>query len=246
MPRMRESHTGANIALELSGILNSFNIRDRVGYAITDNASENQTCLDVLSDECLIDYVQRHVLYMGHIINLVAQQVLFGSDPEDFEIGLDFTVEELEMKQWRSRGPIGKPHNLMNYVCHSTKRREAFKWIQQEQPASLRERRSGRKDAYDLIHDNLTRWNSWFDAAERAFDVRQAIDHFVDQELDRYNMRIAVYKGRLEQARSQPIKEPKRPKLADDRLSPDDWSVIARYITILKPCKKAPMTLQVK
>lgn len=36
--------------------------------------------MDLLSDELFIDTRKRHLRCMGHVINLVAQQVLFGGD----------------------------------------------------------------------------------------------------------------------------------------------------------------------
>jgi hypothetical protein len=51
---------------------------------------------------------------MGHIINLVAQQVLFRSDVDAFEEELtNVTAEEIELRNWRKRGLIGKLHNLI-------------------------------------------------------------------------------------------------------------------------------------
>lgn len=64
---------------------------------------------------------------MGHIINLVAHQVLFGEDVESFEEVLtNVTIEEVELRSWRRKGPIGKLHNLIRYILHSSKRRDAF------------------------------------------------------------------------------------------------------------------------
>jgi hypothetical protein len=59
---------------------------------------------------------------MGHIINLVAHKVLFGSDVESFEHELEsnVTAEVIELDSWRRKGPIGKLYNLIRYICHST------------------------------------------------------------------------------------------------------------------------------
>jgi hypothetical protein len=65
---------------------------------------------------------------MGHIINLVAHQILFGEDVEAFEDSLEnVALEELELRSWRKKGPLSKLHNLIRYICHSSKRRELFK-----------------------------------------------------------------------------------------------------------------------
>ena len=38
-----------------------FNLQDRFGYAITDNASENHACLNLLAEELAFDAGKRHV-----------------------------------------------------------------------------------------------------------------------------------------------------------------------------------------
>jgi hypothetical protein len=64
---------------------------------------------------------------MGHVINLVAHKVLFGSDVESCVHELiKFTAEAVELMTWRRKGPIGKLHNLIRYITHSSNRRDAF------------------------------------------------------------------------------------------------------------------------
>jgi hypothetical protein len=68
------------------------------------------------------------VFCISHIINLVAQTMLFGDDPEAFEDSLIMvTAKEDELHNWRRYGPISKLHNLIRYINHSTNRRDAFK-----------------------------------------------------------------------------------------------------------------------
>jgi hypothetical protein len=246
LPRMHGSHTAANIAKALRLLCTRFDLQTRIGNLVTDNASENHACLEILGTEYFFDASERHILCMGHIINLTAQQVLFGSDVDAFEPELCTSVEELELQQWRKKGPIGRLHNLVKYITHSAGRREAFHEIQRAQPLPLQSQSERPKETYDLIKDNRTRWNSWHDCAERALLLRQSIDDFVDQELDHYNMQMAVFNGRTAQARPQrlPAKEPKKPSLFNDRLSPEDWGIITQYVDVLRPCKTATMRLQ--
>lgn len=238
LPSMHGSHTGANIAERLTLILNHFKLRDRFGHAITDNASENTACMNLLSTELNMTLNKRHVLCMGHIINLVAHQILFGEDIEAFEDHLEnVALEELELRCWRRKGPIGKLHNLIRYICHSNQRREVFKKVQQRQPQPDGSQPSR---SYDLIRDNLTRWNSWFDAAQRALDLRPSIDDYLDDELQDYDSKLRQWERRGSQGRGPP----KKPSLFDDRLTNDDWTVITWYVDLLKPCKEATMRLQ--
>jgi hypothetical protein len=69
---MLNGHTGVSVAKQIYAILTYFRISDNFGYAIADNASENTVCLDHLSELLKVDLDKRRVMYMGHVINLVA------------------------------------------------------------------------------------------------------------------------------------------------------------------------------
>ena len=103
--------------------------------------------------------------------NILCPCLLFGQDAESFEESVtNVTAMEVELASWRRKGPISKLHNLIRYICSSESRRALFKKVQKEQPEALRSERLRTKESYALKHDNLTRWNSWYDAAERAMD----------------------------------------------------------------------------
>jgi hypothetical protein len=247
LPQMIGAHTAASLSTQLVTILDHYNLRSRFGYAVTDNASENRACLDLLAQELGFNAAQRHVRCMGHIINLVAHKVLFGSDVESFEYELtgNVTAEVAELITWRRKGPIGRLHNLIIYITHSANRREAFDRLQEVAFESLID---GNHDALklrlkQLIRDNLTRWNSWYDAAERAIELRQYIDEFIDDELADYYQKSARYEAR--RISSAPQRQPpKAPLLLADKLTAADWEVLVAYVSILRPCKQATMKLQ--
>lgn len=242
LPRMEGAHTAVNLSDQLGSILQYFKLQDSFGNAITDNASENAACLDLLGNKLFVDTRKRHVRCMGHVINLVAQQVLFGGDVESFEDCItNVTAVEVELHTWRQKGPIGRLHNLIRYICASEQRRSLFLQVQREQPEAMRSERLRGQATYELKHDNLTRWNSWYDAAERALDLRHAVDDIVDRELEPYYQKLARFNMRNN---SQSAAPPKEPSLLLDRLNNDDWQVIASYVKLLKPLKDAIMTLQ--
>lgn len=104
LSRMTGSYSAASLKNTLVKIVNHFNLRTRFSHAITDNASENRACIDLLADELHFNAEQRHVLCIGHIINLIAHQVLFSEDVKAFEVELasqpSITAEEVERQSW--------------------------------------------------------------------------------------------------------------------------------------------------
>jgi hypothetical protein len=88
-----------NIAATIIKLLDRFKLKSRIGNFITDNANENGATLAELTTKHAINTKQCHVLCMGHVINLVAQQILFGNDVDAFEPKLVISVEQLELQQ---------------------------------------------------------------------------------------------------------------------------------------------------
>jgi hypothetical protein len=75
---------------------------------------------------------------LGHIINLAAKAFILGNDVEAFEDRITLAAEndgrlgqdELdlarEQEEWRSRGPVGKFHNIVVFIRATSQRRQAF------------------------------------------------------------------------------------------------------------------------
>jgi len=132
------SHTGVSIVKQIHAILTHFRISDNFGHAIADNASKNTACLNHLLELLHMDLGKRRVMCIGHVINLVAQECLWGSDVDAFKEELtNVTIEEFELREWRKRGPIGKLHNLIQYATHSSKRKDLLATIQRNQYCRL-------------------------------------------------------------------------------------------------------------
>ena len=243
---MRSSYNVVNLSGRLTSILDHFKLRQSFGYAVTDNASENRACLNLMADDLSFDASKRHVLCIGHVINLIAHKVLFGSSVEAFEHELsNVTAEVVKLQTWRRKGPISKLHNIIRYITHSAERQDAFINLQIAAADTLNNAEGGfsnsRPQPLYLVKDNVTRWNSWYDAAERAIHLRQYIDDFIKDELSSYRAAVARHEGRSRALQREP---PKAPSIFEDKLTPNDWDVIANYITILKPCKVATIKLQ--
>ena len=140
----------------IGAVIAEFYLQDRLGYFVTDNATNNNTCLQYLSAEFCFDFQHRRLRCIGHIFNLCGQAVLFGEDSDAFERELeDIKLEEAYLMQWRRKGPCGKLHNVLHYLDASPQRIEAFNKLQLELIAPFREK--GKLPVYAIIKDVVTR-----------------------------------------------------------------------------------------
>lgn len=240
LPQIEGRHSGENLADRVSEIIHEYGLEDRVGYFVTDNAENNDTCLADLGTEFGFNKKHRRLRCCGHIINLVARSILFGTDADAFEedCQADKEVQD-EIKLWRSKGPIGKLHNIVHWVQRSGQRMEKLHQLQLIENTALN---LEDKTTYNVITDNATRWNSSEAMMERGYQLRNALDSMVQAEATEWNQYVA--RRTQNGMRPMPKKSRKKPAIVDDKMSAEDWSVISEYLAILKPLKVATKRLE--
>ena len=243
LPELVGTHKGANIAECVGVILGEFGIQERVGYFVLDNARNNDTAMEALAEEFEFKVKERRLRCAGHIINLVARQILFGEDTDAFEIEASVAKDELsDLLLWRKKGPVGRLHNVVKYIQDSDQRRKRFERIQLVELATVEDDGKSREKTYQLIDDCNTRWNSSHDMIRRAIDLRNPIDAFLQTELSQWKN----YWNNITANGTKPA--PKRhraqPKICQDILTAEDWSTLTEYLAILEPLKEASLRLE--
>ena len=114
-----------------------FEIQDKIGVYVGDNASNVDTAVKALVNEFHSDESEqgRRSRCCGHIINLAAKAFLLGAECEAFRDEIDAAEQAtmrdeqnlvVEQAKWRSRGPIGKFHNVVVYIRAISQRRQEF------------------------------------------------------------------------------------------------------------------------
>lgn len=181
MRRVHGEHSGENLGSVVLGLLKEYEIGgDQIGYFMLDNASSNDTAVEfILKELCpwMKPKQRRHrrLRCLGHIVNLCCQAFLMGRNCEKYLAKLekhyqrgDYTkVEEL----WKQFGCLGRLHNLVRYIRLTPQRREEFAAIVIGGDLS-------EFDGLELIQNNSTRWNSWFQSITRALNVRERLEIF--------------------------------------------------------------------
>jgi hypothetical protein len=237
LPQQLGQHSGVNIADQIAAIIEHFNISERIGYFMTDNATNNDTCIEALGLEYGFNPLHRRLRCSGHKINLVARAMLWGVDEEAFENELAaIDLEDHDLSIWRKKGPLGKMRNTIIWIRSSPQRNEAFKQLQQEHPLISK--------ISELHVPNDTRWNSMWDAIDVFIKLRPAIEDFYHKahaEWQDYWNKITDH-GR----KPPPEKRRKKPAFLDDFITQDDWSIIVIYNGLLQPLYQVTQRLEGK
>ena len=86
LPIQLSQHSGINYTEVISNILNTFKItKEQFNYFITDNTCTNNTYLDYLAVKFGFNKAYRRACCIYYILNLVAQQLIFGKDKKAFK-----------------------------------------------------------------------------------------------------------------------------------------------------------------
>lgn len=231
--RQLGTHAGENIANTLEEVIKDWGIGSRLGVAVCDNVSSNDTCLRSLFPRFIPqmdddDVKARRIRCFGHILNLVAKAFLFGEESDAFEIQSDFydTLGQYEegLEHWRRKGPIGKLHNIVKFIRASPQRSEAFRNIAQECDDSedfIFSEVSSKE--LELRQNNTTRWNSTYLMIKRAWEKQAEIRAYL-LSLD------------LSSASTQLPRQ--------DYLTTDDWRLLNDIQHVLEPIYSLTMRTQ--
>lgn len=130
---MEGEHSGSNQASVVLQVLDDYGIRAKLGYFIMDNVNSNDQLVAHVASALNQDGVkynaeERRLRCNGHIINLVVQAFLFGEVVPDYDdIDVGESPSEAELIRWRRLGPLGKLHNICNWIMGSSQRIQNWK-----------------------------------------------------------------------------------------------------------------------
>ncbi|KAF6790002.1 transposase-like protein [Colletotrichum sojae] len=219
-------HSGNTLSETLLNVVDRYGIRDRIGVTVSDNATNNDTCLrafyrNIYPEITETDVEARRMRYYGHMLNLAARASLFGADKETLEAESEYyrLVErhDDDLDLWRRLGPVGRLRNIVKYIRASPQRTERYRKAAAEIDGDSADFRIFSESSHDaqLILNNDTRWNSTYLMIERAIKKKSEIQSFILSNND-----DDVVKKHIPEA---------------DLLSSDDWQVLAEMGMILEP-----------
>jgi hypothetical protein len=93
LPQLDGRHTGKAIAEEVSRILSFWELDDKLGFFTLDNATNNDTAMEVIGDNFGFDGTERRLRCAPHCINRVVRAMLYGNETQSLADALDDTPE---------------------------------------------------------------------------------------------------------------------------------------------------------
>ena len=135
---MEGAHTGEAIASVIAAIVVEYEITEKLGVYVADNATSNDVACRVLIRVFHEGEREgsRRSRCLGYIINLAAQAFIYGRDNESFIAAVDsteaassddYTIAAENQRLWRKRGAFGKLHNIAKWVRASPQREQRLR-----------------------------------------------------------------------------------------------------------------------
>ena len=158
LPRLIGSHSGENVANAIAPIIERFQIQEKLGAFIADNAGDMQHTVEQLSIHFpCIQPSRDRLRCAGHVLNLIVKALLFGKGVSKFQRVLRGAADVQAFEAWSKKGPIGRLHNIATWVNRNDARRQRLR----ERILSIAELRNESKPFYHvLLSDGGVRWNS--------------------------------------------------------------------------------------
>jgi len=235
--RISGTHSGENMAPILHRIIEDFAIQDTLGYLTADNADScdlavRELVLSLMSSRnieatTLADH--RRIRCINHILNVIATSFLSGTFKEAMRQlpSHSSTYKSLQeetrfLEAWRQSGPMQRLHNLTGWIRRSTQRREQFLQLTRGELSEEELVEFGvvlwdTQDVGSLMvqQENDTRWNSFFQATKRAFQLKDPLE---------------IFQRRMSQEKDAKKRLPSEYSLCDD-----DWVFLTLTLDILEP-----------
>lgn len=240
---MYESHCGANIAKDTLNALDDYHITQKLGYVTTDNASNNDTAMDHLSELLHKKGVKfnaewRRIRCFGHILNLIARTLLYGQEADRIEVQTQLLQDQSEAQEiaaWDACGVVGRLHNIVKWIRKSPQRNG--RWMNCQERTRIRTSSRSPK-ALELVPNNDTRWNSTYKMIKRATELQSELNTFLQEEQTIYTNNVAAAHRRPKNTDSLSR------RFYESKIPPEDWKQLHDLLKILDPIHHATKLLE--
>ncbi|KAG9185089.1 hypothetical protein G6011_03036 [Alternaria panax] len=242
LPQLAGTHTGERLGEVVNDVIRKFGIESsQVGYFVLDNIGSNNVAVDILAKHHYFNGTHRRLRCGPHTLNLIGQTVIFGIDRKALEVDTGESAEEAKLEarylqEWRKDGPLGMLRDVIAYIS-TPQQHDLLRDFQVKANEQLPDPKFRVKE---IKKPGTTRWNSYHDAFERAVELQQPLDAYMQYHIGQYRREIAARLARNPNAALVDVPDWMR----TEGLTAQDWQVIIDYIRILQPLKVASKRLE--
>jgi hypothetical protein len=205
-----DGHAGAKVAPYVLSVLKDYEIKDKLGYVTADNHGANDTLCEALANE-LTGWIpiERRLRCLGHIINIAVQAFFFAKDKEAVELAIEEATLHVSIDEqllllsdkddtagWIKISPLQKILTFVRTLRKSERLYNAFK----------------RLASKTIRAPNDTRWNSYLNTFEDAYELRASYTAFILET---------------------------QAQLSECELTAAEWQLVNQTIAFLSPFKEA-------
>ena len=85
--RLKGPHSGENIAETIVAVVKTYEISNKIGYFVLDNAGLNNIYISAIIKQLNIKDIKEHrcLCCLGYVLNLSVKAILFSKNPEVFK-----------------------------------------------------------------------------------------------------------------------------------------------------------------
>ncbi|KAK8912300.1 putative AC9 transposase [Metarhizium anisopliae] len=253
LPALRKRDTGAALADEVADTIGAFGLQDRIGYYTLDNATNNDTAMEALGAEFNFDQHERRIRCAPHFLNRTVRAMMYGSKGDNFNELLahwgdkDFMTEEEEHQQLSDViNELAMDDDFSQPGMYDAFETETVSDEDQDQypvPATIN---AEEVDKYRKFGPFGKLHNIGIALRTSSQLLSRTSTKLNDRPLP---MSLFLQLNRMfsiveERWISQGGKEQDKPAILKEKLSLEEWKVVAAVQKILQPCKVASRQLQ--
>ena len=91
---LKGPYSRKNIVEAIITVVKTYEIINKIGYFVLDNAGSNNTCISTIIERLNIKDIKEHccLCYFSHVLNLLVKVILFGENPKVFKKDITTTA----------------------------------------------------------------------------------------------------------------------------------------------------------
>jgi hypothetical protein len=127
--KLSRQHSGKELAKGVISVLRNFEVENKLGWIISDNASNNLSMITEIASILPNFRTKNHIRCLNHILNLLMVDLCFSGNIEEIPIQSTSRKRRHSSKRTQSRPTISISENNSNYICDNIEKNYNYKEV---------------------------------------------------------------------------------------------------------------------